>query len=199
MQSSSLKSWWLKKTTTCTQNKNYKNELSATILSALPILFKTFKSYSLWFTHIYCTSTQFFHEFWGNKKSQRYYSVGIRTHDRAVSYQLDHQDCPVARGSSNPIFMVGGPFWAPHPTGGVSVLFDSILINLTWWATLLDEHPSMEHCSLHLLHVLGTLGLAILFMGRLEISPRKVNSGKEIVSVAFRGGTWAELGAPFYL
>ena len=40
------------------------------------------------------------------KKSQAYYSSGIRTHDlcnsRAVSYQLDHRDCPVARGSSNP-------------------------------------------------------------------------------------------------
>ena len=25
---------------------------------------------------------------------------------RAVSYQLDHRDCPVARGSSNPIFIM---------------------------------------------------------------------------------------------
>ena len=40
--------------------------------------------------------------------SQAYYSGGIRTHDpcnsRAVSYQLDYRDCPVARGSSNPMF-----------------------------------------------------------------------------------------------
>ena len=40
-----------------------------------------------------------------SKKSQAYYSVGIRTHDccksRAVSYQLDHWDCPVARGILN--------------------------------------------------------------------------------------------------
>ena len=40
-------------------------------------------------------------------KSQAYYSNGIWTLDlcdsRAVSYQLDHWDCPVARGSSNPL------------------------------------------------------------------------------------------------
>ena len=40
--------------------------------------------------------------------SQAYYSGGIRTHNlcnsRAVSYQLDYRDCPVARGSSNPMF-----------------------------------------------------------------------------------------------
>ena len=41
------------------------------------------------------------------KISQAYYSGGIQTHDpynsRAVSYQLDNQDCPVARGSLNSI------------------------------------------------------------------------------------------------
>ena len=45
------------------------------------------------------------------KKSQAFYSGGIRTHDpcnsRAMSYQLDHRDCPVARGSSNPMFSSG--------------------------------------------------------------------------------------------
>ena len=50
--------------------------------------------------------TQYFPSLW--KKSQAYYSGGIRTHNlcnsRAVSYQLDHRDCPVARGSSNLIF-----------------------------------------------------------------------------------------------
>ena len=43
------------------------------------------------------------------KKSQAFYSGGIRTHDpcnsRAVSYQLDHRDCPVARGGSNKDFL----------------------------------------------------------------------------------------------
>ena len=40
-------------------------------------------------------------------KSPAYFSGWIPTHDpcnsRAVSYQLDCRDCPVARGSSNPI------------------------------------------------------------------------------------------------
>ena len=40
--------------------------------------------------------------------SQACYSGGIRTNDpcnsRAVSYQLDYRGCPVARGSSNPMF-----------------------------------------------------------------------------------------------
>ena len=44
--------------------------------------------------------TQYFPESC-EKKSQAFYSGGIRTHDlcnsRAVSYQLDHRDCPVAR------------------------------------------------------------------------------------------------------
>ena len=42
------------------------------------------------------------------KISQAYYSGGIQNHDlcnsRAVSYQLDYRDCPVAGGSSNPMF-----------------------------------------------------------------------------------------------
>ena len=46
------------------------------------------------------------------KKSQAFYSGGIRTHDlcnsRAVSYQLDHRDCPVARGSLSPMFLAAG-------------------------------------------------------------------------------------------
>ena len=41
--------------------------------------------------------------------SQACYSGGIRTHDpcnsRAVSYQLDYRGCPVARGSSTPMFL----------------------------------------------------------------------------------------------
>ena len=48
------------------------------------------------------TCTQYFPESC-EKISQVCYSGGIRTHDprnsRAVSYQLDYRDCPVARGS----------------------------------------------------------------------------------------------------
>ena len=58
--------------------------------------------------------TQFFPESC-EKISQAYYSDGIQTHDpcnsRAVSYQLDYRDCPVARGSSNPMFWQWVPQW----------------------------------------------------------------------------------------
>ena len=52
--------------------------------------------------------TQYVPELCG-KKLHAYYSGGIRTKElcnyRAVSYQLDYRDCPVARGSMNPIFI----------------------------------------------------------------------------------------------
>ena len=61
-----------------------------------------------WLSALY---TQYLPEFCG-KKSQAYYLNEIRTHglcnSRAESYQVDLQDClvakAVARGSSNPIF-----------------------------------------------------------------------------------------------
>ena len=49
------------------------------------------------------------------KISQACYSGGIRTHNpynsRAVSYQLGYRDCPVARGSLNPMFRQRVPQW----------------------------------------------------------------------------------------
>ena len=46
------------------------------------------------------------------KKNHPYYLGGIRTHDlcnsRAVSYQLDYRDCPVARGSSKNYLKIKG-------------------------------------------------------------------------------------------
>ena len=52
------------------------------------------------------------------KNHRHFYSGGIQTHNlcnsRAVSYQLDHRDCQVARGSSKTInktyYFLGGNF-----------------------------------------------------------------------------------------
>ena len=57
-----------------------------------------------------CVSTVYTQYFLSPRKkiSQVYHSGGILNNDpcnfRAVSYQLDYRDCPVARGSSNLVF-----------------------------------------------------------------------------------------------
>ena len=62
---------------------------------------------------VFALHTQYFPELCGKKthtKTKAYYSSGTRTHDlcnsRTVSYYR-HRDCPVARGSSNPVFGSG--------------------------------------------------------------------------------------------
>ena len=61
--------------------------------------------YSFWFYQytLLCVNTVYSVLSWALwTKSQAYYLGRIRTHDlcNSVSYQLDHQDCLVARGSS---------------------------------------------------------------------------------------------------
>ena len=67
------------------------------------------KNINLGFIHTpMCVSTVYFLEIC-EQKSEAYYSGGIQTRDfcnsRAVSYKLDHLDCPEARGSLNPKFL----------------------------------------------------------------------------------------------
>ena len=61
------------------------------------------KEYSLWLYPYTLSTLSTFPEFC-EQKSQACNSGGIQTHDlsdsRAVSYQHDHVDCPVARGNT---------------------------------------------------------------------------------------------------
>ena len=80
-----------------------------------------------------------------NKVSQAYYSGGIRTHDpgnsRAVSYQLDYRGCPVARGSSNPMFL----------SAGTATIYE--MLNRTRESTEYTVKPYLETSNVELLIV----------------------------------------------